>query len=117
MKFRSLLLALTVLFTLSSVNVSANSLSNSGTGESPKIMKERIAKMTPDQKQARVLEIKERVKEIKEMDKSQLSKEEKKALRSELKEMKKEAREMGPTYVYISGAGVVLIIILLIILL
>ena len=63
------------------------------------------------------MEIKQRVQEIKAIDRSQLTSDQLKALRQELKEMKKEARQLGPTYIYISGAGLVLIIILLIILL
>jgi hypothetical protein len=117
MKIRSLLLTLTVLLALSTLNASAAPMSNFGSGENSKMMKERIAKMTPAEKETRALEIKERIKEIKEMDKSQMTTEEKKALRAELKSMKKEARQMGPTYVYISGAGLIIIILLLIIIL
>lgn len=73
--------------------------------------------MSIQQKEARAMEIKQRVQEIKAIDKSQLTSDQRKALRQELKEMKKEARQLSPTYIYISGAGLVLIIILLIILL
>ena len=117
MKIKSLLAALTILFTLSSINVSATSHISLDPGDNAKTIKERISKMTPEQKDARAAEIKVRVQEIKSMDKSQLTSEQRKALRKELRAMKKEAKQMGPTYVYISGAGVILIIILLIIIL
>lgn len=56
-----------------------------------------------------------RVKEIRKMDKSDLTNEEKRELRSELKEMKKEVKSAGGT-IYISGATVILIIILVLLL-
>lgn len=66
--------------------------------------------------EARALAIKERVTEIKAMDFSKLSATERKDLRHELKDMKQELRQ-HPTGIYISGAGLILIIILLILLL
>jgi hypothetical protein len=113
MKIRSFLIALTVLFALNTSNVFASSNTIFGGSNDNKAIKERVAKMTHEQKQIRAIEIKERIKEIKEMDKSQLTSDQKKALRTELKEMKKEARAMGPTYIYISGAGVIIIILLI----
>ena len=112
MKLKSFLFAVGVLFALSTSNAFASS-KNDGIGNGNKAIKERIAKMTPEQKQIRALEIKERIKEIKEMDKTQLTSDQKKALRTELKEMKKEARAMNPTYIYISGAGLIIIILLI----
>jgi hypothetical protein len=113
MKIRSFLIALTVLFALNTSNAFASSNTIFGGGNDNKAIKERVAKMTHEQKQIRAMEIKERIKEIKEMDKSQLTSDQKKALRTELKEMKKEARAMGPTYIYISGAGLIIIILLI----
>jgi hypothetical protein len=115
MKIKSFLIALTVLFALNTSNAFASS-KNLGNGNDNKAIKERVAKMTSEQKQIRALEIKERIKEIKEMDKSQLTSDQKKALHTELKEMKKEARAMGPTYIYISGAGIIIIILLILLL-
>lgn len=71
--------------------------------------------MTKEQTEARVLAIKDRVAEIKAMDMSHMSNAQRKEIRNELKNMKKELN--SPTYIYISGAGLILIIILLILLL
>jgi hypothetical protein len=56
-----------------------------------------------------------RVDEIRDMDKSELSAKEKRALKTEMKEMKKDLKERGG-YVYIGGAGLLLIILLIILL-
>ena len=82
--------------------------------------REAIVIMTEEQKEARMVAMKERVAEIKAMDKSTLTKEERKALRTELKQMNKEARAMGRhavTGVYISVGALIIIILLLIIIL
>lgn len=71
--------------------------------------------MTTEQANARVLAIKDRVSEIQAMDMSHMSSAQRKEIRNELKSMKKELK--SPTYIYISGAGLILIIILLILLL
>ncbi|GAA4460796.1 hypothetical protein GCM10023093_04160 [Nemorincola caseinilytica] len=73
--------------------------------------------LTKEQTEARVLAIKERVTEIQAMDMEHMSRLERKEIRTELKNMNKELRQMHPTYIYISGAGLLLIIILLILLL
>jgi uncharacterized protein (DUF885 family) len=117
MKIRILLSYLTVLLMLNTVSAYAATTVSADPGDNAKTIKERVSKMTPDQKEARALEIRQQIQDIKNMDKSQLSPEQRKALRHELKDMKKELKQMGPTYIYISGAGLVLIIILLIILL
>ena len=78
-------------------------------------IKERVARMTDEQKKARAEEIKRRVYEIKDMDKSKLSKEDRKALRKELKEMKKEARAIHG--IYLSVGAIIIIILLLILIL
>lgn len=77
--------------------------------------KEAIAKMTPEEKQARIDEIKARVAEIRAMDRSQLSKEERKELRVELREMKRETNKL--TGLFLSAGAVLLIIIVLILIL
>lgn len=80
--------------------------------------KEAIASMTTEQKEARMAEMKARVKEIKAMDKSQLTKADRKALRAELRSMNKEARAMGYAGgVYISIGALIIIILLLILIL
>jgi hypothetical protein len=56
-----------------------------------------------------------RVEEIRKMDKSDLTSEEKSELKSELKEIKKDVKKSGGT-IYIGGATLVLIIILILIL-
>jgi hypothetical protein len=78
---------------------------------------EAIANMSKEQKEARMLVMKERVKEIKAMDKSKLTKQERKALRMELRGMNKEARAMGYNGVYISVGALIIIILLLILIL
>jgi hypothetical protein len=57
-----------------------------------------------------------RIEEIRKMDKSELTVAEKSELKSELKEMKENVKKAGGT-VYIGGATLVLIIILVILLL
>jgi hypothetical protein len=80
--------------------------------------KQTIANMTKEQKEARMTEMRERVKEIKAMDKSKMTREERKALRVELRQMNKEAHAMGYTGgVYISVGALIIIILLLILIL
>ncbi len=64
---------------------------------------------------AEVDRITKRVKEIRKMDKSDLTGAEKSELKSELKEMKKDVKKNGGT-IYIGGATLVLIIILVLLL-
>ena len=77
----------------------------------------KVAGMTEEQKEARALEIQQRVDEIKTMDKSTLTREERKELRHELKDMRKEAKAIGHGGIYISLIGILIIILVLIILL
>lgn len=76
-----------------------------------------VAGMSEAQKQARAEQIKLRVEEIKNMDKSQLTSAEKKELRAEMKMMRKEAKAIGGGGIYISLAGVLIIILVLILIL
>jgi hypothetical protein len=85
--------------------------------EDKKTVQARVENMSEEQKEVRYIQMKQRVDEIKNMDKSALSKEERKALRSELKDMNQEAKAIGRGGVYISFAGLIIIILLLIILL
>lgn len=57
-----------------------------------------------------------RLDEIKAMDKTKLKSEEKKNLRNEVKAIKRNLKDIG-TGVYLSGAAIILIVILLIVLL
>jgi hypothetical protein len=81
-----------------------------------KTLKAKVENMTEEQKEARFVEMKQRVEEIKNMDKSSLSKNEKKQLRNELKDMNQEAKAIGRGGIYISTAALIIIILLLIIL-
>jgi len=83
---------------------------------------EQINSMTIEQKQARILEIKDRISEIRAMDKSTLTRDEKKELRSELRDMRKEARAINSSDgmgggVYLSVGAIIIIILLLILIL
>ena len=64
---------------------------------------------------AEIDRITKRVEEIRKMDKSDLTSSEKSELKSELKEMKKDVKKNGGT-IYIGGATLVLIIILVLLL-
>jgi Skp family chaperone for outer membrane proteins len=75
--------------------------------------KETIAAMTPEERQARLAEIKARIAEIKSADRSQLTKAERKSYRAELKSLKKEASAYDVLYIGV-GALVILIILVLI---
>lgn len=66
--------------------------------------------------EARAQAIQQRVAEIQAMDFSKLSATERKDLRNELKDMKQEVRQ-HPVGIYVSGVGLVIIILLLILLL
>ncbi len=81
---------------------------------------ERLA-LLPERDQQRVLRIAERLEEITDMDRSDLDRTERRALRQEVHALKQEANAYnsaaGGTVIYISSAGLILILILLIILL
>ena len=89
--------------------------SYAATNDNNRPNKERVDRMTGEQKKARLEEISTRVNEIKEMDKSGLSKSERKAIKKELREMRKEARETKG--VYLSVGAIIIIILLLILIL
>ncbi len=76
-----------------------------------------VSKMTEAQKETRFEEIKARVEAIKAMDKSTLTKAERKDLKNELRGYNKEAKALGRGGIYISFAGLIIIILLLIIIL
>jgi hypothetical protein len=77
------------------------------------LTKDAIAALTPEQKQARVAEVKQRIEEIRSMDKSQLTRPERKALRAELRGLQKESGDwVGVLYI---GTGLLVFIGLLLI--
>jgi len=107
---RKLFPSVAALMLLASTTVHAESLDKNA-------LQAKVAGMTEEQKEARALEIQQRVEEIKTMDKSTMTREERKELRHELKDMKKEAKAIGHGGVYISLVGILVIILVLIILL
>ena len=80
-------------------------------------IQQRVAAMTTEQKETRAAEIKSRVEEIQAMDKSNLSSGERRELRHELRNMNTEAKALGNGGIYISLAGIIIIILVLIIIL
>lgn len=66
--------------------------------------------------EAEIARLTKRVEEIRSMDKTDMNAKEKKELRKELKVIKKNVEKSGGT-IYIGGAGLILLIILLIVLL
>jgi len=109
MKNRILLFAILVMCTVTTVKTNA--------APDKTTWKEKVAAMTEEQKQTRIEQIKERVEEIRHMDRSQLTTAERKDLRQELRSMNKEAKALGSGGIYISLAGLLLIILVLILVL
>jgi len=109
MKRNIAILAFTLLALFASVNTYAKNDKD--------YWKDKVATMTEAQKEARITEMKARVEAIKDMDKSELSREDRKALRLELRDMNKEAKAMGSGGIYISLAGLLIIILVLILVL
>lgn len=90
-----------------------------GLNTSVSLAKEKSADKTVEisaEDKIRLEEIESRVNEIKAMDFTELTKEERKEVRSELRELKKEAQNRG-NGLYISTGALIVILILLIILL
>jgi hypothetical protein len=78
-----------------------------------RLTKEAIGAMSPQQKQARLAEIKQRIDEIKATDKSTLTRAERKELRTELRSLKQQSTDIvGIVYI---GAGLLVFIGLLLI--
>ena len=108
MNLRALLLSIVLLITTSTLHAT-----NSSNG----FDKEKIARMTEEEKNARIAVMKSRVEEIRDMDRSKLSRSERKELRRELKDLNKEAKAMGRGGIYISLTGILIIILILILVL
>ncbi len=85
--------------------------------EDKKSILARVENMNKEQKEARLIQMKQRVIEIRNMDKSSLGRTEKKRLRTELKDMNQEAKAISGSGIYISLGALVIIILLLILLL
>ncbi|MBK0380456.1 hypothetical protein [Mucilaginibacter segetis] len=114
MKKKIYLIAVTMLLSITAFNSNAATFEG---GKDKKDYKEEFAKMTDEQKQARVEEIKTRVEEIKHMDKSHLTRQDKKELRHELRELKHEAQAATSGGVYLSVGAIIIIILVLILIL
>lgn len=109
MKNKILLFAILVMCTFTTVNTNA--------AINKKDLKEKVAAMTQEQKDARIQQLKDRVEEIKHMDRSQLTKEDRKELRHELRDINNEAKEIRGSGIYISVGALLVVILLLILLL
>lgn len=108
MKLRALLLSIVLLITTSALH--ATNISNG-------FDKEKVARMTEEEKNARIAVMKSRVEEIRGMDRSTLSRSERKELRRELRDLNKEAKAIGRGGIYISLTGILIIILILILVL
>jgi hypothetical protein len=114
MKKTIYLAAAVMLLTLATLTSHAATTGAANIGPLAPLTKEAILAMTPEEKQARLVEIKARVEEIKALDKSTMTTAERKAYKAELKEMKKESKLIDPT-IYIIGAVIVAIVIIVLI--
>lgn len=108
---KTFMFALAMIFTLSSAMAAA---SNSNVNTDPE--KTTVPVKTENRlSEAELSRLTNRVEEIRNMDKSGMSSTEKKELKKELKQIKKTVKRRGGA-IYISGATLVLIIILVILL-
>ncbi len=80
-------------------------------------LKEKVAAMTTEQKEARGEAMKTRIAEIKEINKSDLNRNDRREMRTELKDMNKEAKAIASGGVYITIGGILLIVLILILIL
>ncbi len=80
-------------------------------------LKESVAAMTAEQKEARGEAMKTRIAEIKEINKSDLSRNDRREMRTELKDMNKEAKAMAGGGVYLTVGAILLIVLILILIL
>lgn len=108
---KTIFFALLMIMSMSASTVFAGNLNAKNAIENPAIPAKTDSKLSEKQ----VTAMKNRVEEIRDMDKTNMSASEKIALRKELKEIKQTVNREGG-YVYIGGATLVLIIILILIL-
>ncbi|MBN2637157.1 MAG: hypothetical protein JXR61_12875 [Prolixibacteraceae bacterium] len=104
-------IVLAMVFVLSSTIAFASNKDKTSESEKSAVPVKTENKLTDEE----IDRITKRVEEIRKMDKDDLTSEEKSELKSELKEMKKDVKKSGGT-IYIGGATLVLIIILVLLL-
>jgi uncharacterized protein (DUF885 family) len=112
MKKTIYLAAVVMLLCLSALSTHAEGTITPATA---KLTKEAVAAMTPEEKQARLQEIKQRVEEMRAMDMSTLTKAEKKEYKAEVRELKQDSKLLDPKFYVIIAAIVIIIILILII--
>ncbi len=108
---KSLFFAIVMIFTLSSTMVFAGIKDLNSDGSKPTVPVQTENKIN----QAEIDRLTKRVEEIRDMDKSGMTSGERMELRKELKETKKNVKRAGGT-IYIGGATLILLIILIILL-
>ena len=108
---KSLFFAIVMIFTMSSTMVFAGTKDLNSDGRKPAVPVQTENKVN----QAEIDRLTKRVEEIRNMDKSDMSSSERMELRKELKETKKNVKRAGGT-IYIGGATLILLIILVILL-
>jgi peptidoglycan hydrolase CwlO-like protein len=108
---KTIVLLIAMMFVLSSTMAFASKNDKTADPDKPAVPVKTENKLSDEE----VNRIKERVEEIRKMDKSDLTSEETDELKSEMKELKQEVKKSsGP--IYIGGASLILIIILVILL-
>ena len=81
-------------------------------GNDVPLTKEIVAKMTPEQKQQRLQDIKARMTEIESVDRSKMSKEDRKALREEMRSLRHDSSAVsGGSLIVEVGGGVVILVL------
>ena len=108
---KTLFFAIVMIFTMSSTMVSAGVKDLNSDGGKTTVPVQTENKVN----QAEIDRLTKRVEEIRDMDKSEMNASERMELRKELKETKKNVKKAGGT-IYIGGAALVLIILLVILL-
>ena len=104
MIMKKLVYTLSLIFMLSTLTISTQA-------------KDVDPKLTTEQVELRVSQLRSRVEEIRSIDRSNLSKEQRKELRNELRDMNKEAKAISGGGVYLSVGAIIIIILVLILLL
>ena len=112
MKLRNYLLGMALLCTSA---VFAGNATTVDHGNNKTTKKEEVAKMTKEQKDARIVELKVKEKELKSIDRSELTRSERKELRQDLRAVHQEQRHLGArtAAIAILGGAVVTAILLL----
>lgn len=108
---KSIYFVIVMFFTMSATLAFAGNEAINSEGKKPAVPVQTENKMS----EAEIDRLTKRVEEIRDMDKSDMSAKERKELRKEVKEIKKNVKKGGGT-IYIGGATLILLIILIIIL-